>query len=250
MNEQFGKELTNAQDIDALFGSVLCLMSQAALMPEGMIEYIVIARGASILMRTIVPHEKTLFAMFTKEAHLAMADAVISENLSETADLDGFWASLQQVRTLLTEPRQVEFYEGMAKCVDGARVSALDGKLSDPCCVGPTYSNLVPAAWGAYALAYQQVALWTNEEFNEFINPDNYAAQLLIIHLFLLDYVLGPLCLPETMPNNSPARKLVVIGWARDVAHRLPGDVKVYAEWLTTYCNKLEHGDWRYLLTP
>lgn len=141
MNEQFGRELTNAQDIDALFGSVLCLMSQAALMPEGMTEYIIIARGASILLRSVVPREKTLFAMFTKEAHSELADAIISENLSVTTNLDGFSGSLQQVRSLLTESRQLEFYEGMAKCVDCARVSAREGKPSDFVALGRACSD-------------------------------------------------------------------------------------------------------------
>lgn len=129
MNDQLGRELTKAHDIDANLGSAFCLMAQAALMPEGMTEYIIIARGATILMTSVVPRERTLFTMFTMGTHYEIIDVTLSENVGTTmTNLDGFWASLQQTRSLLTEPRQVEFYEGMAKCVRDARIFSEDGK--------------------------------------------------------------------------------------------------------------------------
>lgn len=104
--------------------------------------------------------------------------------------------------------------------------------------------------WTAFLMLYHIYTNWPNDVFSEFLNVDNYPSQLLIIHGFLLDYILGPLCLPTTYPNNSPNRKLVIIGWAHDVYRRLPSHLKQYGSWVKEYSDELEHGDWRYLLSP
>lgn len=109
---------------------------------------------------------------------------------------------------------------------------------------------MLPLAWSAFVALYHVYADWSSDVFNDFIDINNFPSQLLIIHGFLLDYVLGPLCLPVTLPNNSPGRKGVVIGWARDVLARLPPDLKEYGAWVKEYSDALEHGDWRYLLSP
>lgn len=99
-------------------------------------------------------------------------------------------------------------------------------------------------------MLYRTFAFFSEEDFREFIRTDNFTAQLLLVHMFLLDYVLGPLCVSISVPNKFPARKLTIIGWARDLLHRLPEDMKPLGEWIESFCDVLAQGDGRYLLSP
>lgn len=105
-------------------------------------------------------------------------------------------------------------------------------------------------AWGAYVDSYRIHSVWTSEEFVKFANPENHVGQMLISHNHLLNYILGQLCIPETYPKKNPARRDIIITWARTVLRQLPDDMKMYGHWMSSYCIDLENGDCRYLLTP
>lgn len=68
--------------------------------------------------------------------------------------------------------------------------------------------------------------------------------------MFLLDYVLGPLCVSKDEPNNFPARRTVIVGWAKDLLRKLPYDLRPYGAWIKRFCDEIDQGDGRYLLTP
>ena len=106
------------------------------------------------------------------------------------------------------------------------------------------------SAWKAHADLWRLHCFFSNEDFVAFANPDNFVAQLLIMHMLLLDYVLGPFCVPDTKQFRFPARKRVIISWARQLLDRLPDFMKQYGEWMKDYCNTLEHSTGNYLLSP
>lgn len=105
-------------------------------------------------------------------------------------------------------------------------------------------------AWAEFAGLFQLHTFFSHEDFQVFVNPENYTCQLLIIHMCLLDYVLGQYCIAESEEFKFPARRWVIISWARDLVKRLPRDYKKYGVWVSAYCDVLEKGDGRYLLTP
>lgn len=89
-----------------------------------------------------------------------------------------------------------------------------------------------------------------NDEFLSFIDPSNYLGQLLIIHMFLLDYMLGQMCLaPEEVPK-CPGRKEVILTWTSNVINNLPVEYQQYTTWMKRYCVVLVLQDARYLLSP
>lgn len=91
---------------------------------------------------------------------------------------------------------------------------------------------------------------FSNQDFLEFVAPDNHGARLLIVHCFLLDYVLGQFCISQDLVPPCHGRKNVIISWTRGVAAALPAELKGYAEWMLQYCDVLDKQDPRYLLSP
>ncbi len=78
----------------------------------------------------------------------------------------------------------------------------------------------------------------------------NHTAQLLMVHMFMTDYLMGPFCVPNTEKFKFPARRAAIISWVRNVVKRLTPEFKEYGVWIEGFCNTVENGDGRYLLTP
>jgi hypothetical protein len=92
--------------------------------------------------------------------------------------------------------------------------------------------------------------LLSNQDFVDFVAPDNHGARLLIVHGFLIEYILGHSCIS---PEKAPAcggRKNVIISWTRNTAAALPAELQGYASWMLQYCEVLEKQDARYLMSP
>lgn len=89
-----------------------------------------------------------------------------------------------------------------------------------------------------------------NEVFTSFIRPDNYVAQLLLVHMFIVDYIIARFSFNIEEAPKCGGRKNVIISWVRNVAHVLPADLRPYADWVLGYCEVLETLDSRHLMTP
>lgn len=92
--------------------------------------------------------------------------------------------------------------------------------------------------------------MMSNEEFQAFIDPENHVCQLLIVHQFMLDYVLGRCFIAPGDEPKCAGRKDMVIFWARYVIKELPDNYKQYTTWLGWFCDVLSQQDARYLLSP
>ena len=96
------------------------------------------------------------------------------------------------------------------------------------------------------------MSFWlTNDEYAAFLAPDNYVAQLLVAHMMLLDYVLGPSCLSRENEPLSDGRKHVVISWVRKLAEKLPGEYAELIRWPLEFCDAIENETKRrFLMSP
>ena len=70
---------------------------------------------------------------------------------------------------------------------------------------------------------------FANEVFTTFISTDNFVAQLLLVHMFLVDYIIARFGFTLDQAPKGGGRKNVIISWIRNVAHVLPEDLKPYA---------------------
>lgn len=105
-------------------------------------------------------------------------------------------------------------------------------------------------AWKEYAHLWIMPSLIKNEEFLSFIDPSNHVGQLLIIHMFLLDYILGRFCLPLEDAPKCPGRKEIILIWTANVIKKLPPEYQPYTIWMKEFCVQLARQDARYLLSP
>lgn len=106
-------------------------------------------------------------------------------------------------------------------------------------------------AWRSFVPLYVLPATFTNEDFVSFISTDNYAGHLLVIHTFLLEYLLGPFCIGPGEEPKGQGRKFVIISWVRNLAQRLPPAYEEYIQWPLEYCETLSsEKNSRYLLSP
>lgn len=91
---------------------------------------------------------------------------------------------------------------------------------------------------------------FTHREFNDFVQPENHAARLVMVYGFLLEYVLGHFCISPELAPSCGRRKDVVISWARSVGESVPEEMRHLASWALWYCDSLEGQDSRYLMSP
>lgn len=89
-----------------------------------------------------------------------------------------------------------------------------------------------------------------NEVFTSFIRTDNFVAQLLLVHMFVVDYIIARFGFTPDEAPKCGGRKNVIISWIRNVAAVLPVDLRPYADWVLGYCEVLETQDSRHLMTP
>ncbi|KAL7907366.1 hypothetical protein GGI35DRAFT_87531 [Trichoderma velutinum] len=232
VNEQLDHPPTKPADQDALLAAVICLVTQSSLMPDSMIDYITTTRGGNLVASTIITdYEKSIFKYFTPMEHDRSLEKLIREQPRDFEAIEGFHASALRIRPLCQKSTEVSYSECMIRCINNLRTSCLE-------------------AWREFVILFIMPTTFSNQDFMEFVDYENHAGHLLIIHMFLLDYVLGNACLSKSDEPEYPGRKFVIINWTRDLARRLPPSYKEYTEWPLEYCNTLAERDARYLLSP
>ncbi|PTB49884.1 hypothetical protein M431DRAFT_499900 [Trichoderma harzianum CBS 226.95] len=232
VNEQLDHPPTKPADQDALFAAVICLVTQSSLMPDSMIDYITTTRGGNLVAsRIITDYEKSIFKYFTPMEHDRSLEKLISEQPRNFEAIEGFHASALRIMPLCQKPTEVSYCECMLRCINNLRTSCLE-------------------AWREFVILFIMPTTFNNQDFMEFVDYENHTGHLLIIHMFLLDYVLGNACLSKSDEPEYPGRKFVIINWTRDLARRLPSSYKEYTEWPLEYCKVLAERDARYLLSP
>ncbi|KAH0528942.1 hypothetical protein TsFJ059_003753 [Trichoderma semiorbis] len=227
VNEQLDHPPTKPADQDALFAAVICLVTQSSLMPDSMIDYITTTRGGNLVASTIITdYEKSIFKYFTPMEHDRSLERLISEQPRNFEAIEGFHTSALRLMPLCQKPTEILYCECMIICINNLRTSCLE-------------------AWREFVILFIMPTTFNNQDFMEFVDYENHTGHLLIIHTFLLDYVLGNACLSKSDEPEYPGRKFVIINWTRDLARRLPSSYKEYTEWPLEYCKVLAERDAR-----
>jgi hypothetical protein len=81
----------------------------------------------------------------------------------------------------------------------------------------------------------------SSEEFSVFMSPGNWAAQLLILHMFLLEHVTDQYLLRMDPNIVCKVWKRVLVAWVKNFDKRLPAEYQKCMEWPRTYCKTLEN---------
>ncbi|OAA65052.1 C6 transcription factor [Cordyceps fumosorosea ARSEF 2679] len=224
VNEQLSNPPSDQQTLDAILAALFCLITQASLIDDGLADYLTIIRGGHLIVLVIIGDmSKSVFPGFTPDGHNhSSAEVVREDQRDDMTDMNEFELSLRMLEPLLRAPYEHKYYGALSQLHPAMQRSSLQ----------------VPATF-------------SNEEFLELINPENFGSRLLLIHMFLVDYVIAAICLSPDMPIKSPRRKHVIIKWARNATSSIPQEYKRYTTWIDSYCDKLEQSnDCRHLYTP
>ncbi|KAM3471158.1 hypothetical protein MY8738_009438 [Beauveria namnaoensis] len=229
VNEQLSNPPSSQQSLDAILAALFCLITQASLIDDGLADYMTIIRGGHLIVIVIIGDmSKSVFPGFTIEGHNSMAATLTREDQrDDMTDMNDFEMSLRILEPLVQASYEHKYYGLMSQI---------------PLAMQP---------WVVFSNLFQFPATFSNEEFIELVNPENYGSRLLLIHMFLVDYVIAAICLSPDTPIRAPARKHVIIRWARDATSSMPQEYRRYTTWIDSYCDKLEQTtDCRHLFTP
>ncbi|KAF1739369.1 Sterol regulatory element-binding protein ECM22 [Beauveria bassiana] len=234
VNEQLSNPPSSQQSLDAILAALFCLITQASLIDDGLADYMTIIRGGHLIVIIIIGDmSKSVFPGFTIEGHNSMAATLTREDQrDDMTDMNDFEMSLRILEPLVQASYEHKYYGLMSQIPLAMQRSSLQ-------------------AWVVFSNLFQFPATFSNEEFIELVNPENYGSRLLLIHMFLVDYVIAAICLSPDTPIRAPARKHVIIKWARDATSSMPQEYRRYTTWIDSYCDKLEQTtDCRHLFTP
>jgi hypothetical protein len=70
----------------------------------------------------------------------------------------------------------------------------------------------------------------SQDEFKHFTDRRNYAAQIIIAHFFIIEYIVATVALAPIM-GSFPFRRAIVSAWAWEVAGNVPPNYDVYMSW-------------------
>jgi len=71
----------------------------------------------------------------------------------------------------------------------------------------------------------------SHEDYAALVHPENYAAQLLFVHFFVIEYITSAQVLGPIVERSFPFRKKLVLPWLERVRDTLPAGYERYMAW-------------------
>lgn len=230
LNQDLSKPCTSSAEGDARFGAMMALAFQASCMPEGMTEFLSMTRGCHIVAsNSMLIFEGSLFSGFTDEGYpdsirrLIGTGPLILEPEQE-ALIDEFLTSLRALGPLCKSPLEVQFLGATERIVKTARVSASE-------------------AFARFADQYNLTHRSSHQEFASFTDPNNYPAQLLLVHFILIEFAIGMIAL-GSIGTRFAFRRRICIAWMENLAAGLPEKYQKYVDWPMSYIKTLAALTW------
>ncbi|KAI8417480.1 hypothetical protein FOFC_00035 [Fusarium oxysporum] len=214
LNQALSKPCKSKVEADARIATVMTLIFQSSYMFEGMVEFIIMIRGCRAVSDAILPRlENSLFEGFTAESH---NKHVLSLNpvdvVEEIADIlgDGL-ISVRRLRPICQSVIEVKYLGILERILEIAKSSPVQ-------------------AFTEAALAYAMFGELEQDEFKYFTNRRNYAAQIIIAHFFVIEYIVATVAMASIM-GSFPFRRAIISVWALKVAENVPSNYSIYMSW-------------------
>lgn len=246
LNDALSRPCVTPADADARYAAVVALTFQSSYMDDAMMEFLALLRGWMLVSTALVPDpERSIFGGFTRDAFVRSMRMRVVEELGGAAGCDGvvedFCASLRVVAPRCQSVAELKYLAMMESIAQKIKISPLDGTciqtipspLSFPLKV-LILKRLFPPSFFSACLeivpCYAMTNKMTAEEFSAFTDPQNYIAQILLAHFFMLDYIL------EMYAFGSDAKpfafqKRVTQAWVIRAAEKLPISYQKYMIW-------------------
>ncbi|KAH6640391.1 hypothetical protein F5144DRAFT_599084 [Chaetomium tenue] len=220
LNEALSRPCLSRSDADARFAAAIALTFQSSYMPDGMMDFFRMLRGWMVIQTTLVSAMgETMFHAIKEETYVnsmgkllgAADDIDESERKELQQTLQDFIASLRLVAPQCRSAAELHYVASLERIARVGEVSPVDACL-----------ELVPF----YAVTNDM----DTEEFNNFTNPTNFTAQILLVHFWMLTHVLHRHSLGAAR-STLPVRDEIIFQWVETAAHSLPRSHKRYVLW-------------------
>ncbi|CAI6080363.1 unnamed protein product [Clonostachys chloroleuca] len=192
---------------DALYAALMVLAFQSSYMSDGMLEIYPMIRGCMMMLKS-ASINLSLFRQFTVQDHEEQVRTILQrEPLSDHSSppLKLLLESLRAIRPLCQSKLEIDYF-GIVE-----NIIAMS-----------TYSQVF-----SFFEAYHVFSQPTQEEFDSFMSPRNYVAQLLMIHFFIVEYAVGLKMIPSIL-SSMRFKSDIIRAWVTEVETILPKDYKCY----------------------
>ncbi|KAI5460840.1 hypothetical protein BGZ63DRAFT_473155 [Mariannaea sp. PMI_226] len=223
-NKALSKPCMSKAEADALYGTVMALAFQSSYMLDGMLEFVSMIRGCIIVSGLSMERfAESLFGCFTTERHIEQVQEInggYCMPTEYTGFLDAALVSLKALQPLCRSVLELRYLLIIDNIIKAAKSSSVDGFLE-------------------VSMAYNTFGDSTTAEFNGFVEPDNYVAQIILVHFFIVEFVVGLEALQSVM-DSFPFRGSIVASWTKEVEGKLPPEYKHYMTWPMSYVRSVE----------
>ncbi|KPM36641.1 T-complex protein 1 subunit epsilon [Neonectria ditissima] len=236
LNKHLSKPNLSIPEADAAFGTMLNLTFQAAYMADGLIDFFTMIRGCFLIgNHTLSNLEKSIFKSFARDTYIDKLQEVVRDSTTDR-HLDSvvakeFCVSTGQIRHLCKSVPELQYLAHMQKIASLA--------YTDP-----------TESFRELSFFYDRLGDLTSKDFISFIDPNNPASQLVIMHMLALDYVMSRKTFVEKSakpwgslgPSEGyDCRKGMSKIWIDKMLEQLPSEYHKYAEWPANFVRGLTY---------
>lgn len=211
--------------------------------------------------------EESAFKPLAKEVFVdavrKLVDAGGASSHLHVAFADEFVSSLERLRTICTTAAELRYLESMSNIATWAVTDPVESELTTTKMV--LGGCLHALGFCEHSFIYHQVGEMNNEEFMSLVDPNNYPSQLVLLHLFVLDFVMSRKTVDQASDSLASeshcrtgfdGRRSTTVIWIERIMERLPEEYHPYAEGAIAFVRYLtsfslaKDGTWKPLLPP
>ncbi|ESU16055.1 hypothetical protein FGSG_09464 [Fusarium graminearum PH-1] len=233
LNKHLTKAIFTQQDAEAAFGAMLNLTFQSAYMTDGLVDFLTMVRGCWLVgTQPSVNLDSTIFKTFGRVSYLDKIKAIVREDDQSNHYLDraiakGFCQSVQRLGSLCRSVPELQYLAHMQKIAILASTNPAE-----------SYREL--------SFLYDGLGHLSSNDFASFIDTENYASQLVIIHMLVLEFVMSRKAVEGDKRSSMGQkgyyfRKATSKGWVQQILSRLPSEYYEYGEWPLRFINSLNY---------
>ncbi|TQV98135.1 hypothetical protein V2A60_006182 [Cordyceps javanica] len=244
--EGFKKFISTAgqsrEHADAAFATALVLTFQATQMRDGLNDFLTMIRGCNLIgTHAMGQYSLSRFRTFEKELYLRKLTEVVPLDrpipFFDAEAIRGFMGSLENLGPLCRSIEELQYLSIMRSIA----TQALQSPVS---------------AYYEHTRIYDVLCDIDAEQFPAFIDESNYTGRLLIMHMIVLDYVMGTTILQErrqAAPTLVPKNvydyiKMMLLTWTQRIQEKLPKEYKPYGLWPVTFTRQcIDDGEMKLL---
>ncbi|PTD01867.1 hypothetical protein HYE67_005931 [Fusarium culmorum] len=233
LNKHLTKAIFTQQDAEAAFGAMLNLTFQSAYMTDGLVDFLTMVRGCWLVgTQPSVNLDYTIFKTFGRVSYLDKIKAIVREDDQSNHYLDkviaeGFCQSVQRLGPLCHSVAELQYLAHMQKIATLASANPAE-----------SYREL--------SFLYDGLGHLSSNDFASFIDTENYASQLVIMHMLVLEFVMSRKAVEGDKRSSMGQkghyfRKATSKGWVQQILNRLPSEYYEYGEWPLRFINSLNY---------